>query len=129
MLSDADPAIVIAVALARRLRCGIPELVALQWPDVTDEGFFMRSQKQRADVQVPMTSALEAALVASKRSPPALPRRHLVRTALGKGFTPAGFYRLWRIQMRAHQVRGGRRFAFRDLWRRAALPPHPKSSL
>jgi integrase len=106
------------LALLTGLRRG--DLLALQWSQVKAEGIEVRTSKTGAGLLFEVTADLEAVLARARRLSPQIPRRFVLRTLAGRGYTVEGFSAIWQRLMTKHVEAGGERFTFHDLRRKSA---------
>lgn len=106
------------LALLTGLRRG--DLLALEWSQVREDGIVVNTSKTGAGLRFEQTPELEAVLVRAKRLKPQIPRRYVLRTRTGQGYSVEGFSAIWQRLMAKHVAAGGERFTFHDLRRKNA---------
>lgn len=106
------------LALLTGLRRG--DLLALEWSQVTKAGIEVRTSKTGAALLFEVTPELEAVLDRAKRLKPQIPRRYVLRTRSGQGYSVEGFSAIWQRLMAKAVEAGLERFTFHDLRRKNA---------
>ena len=106
------------LALLTGLRRG--DLLSLKWDQVRTDGIEVRTGKTGAGLLIEVTAELEAVLTRARKLVPQVPRRYVLRTRTGRGYTVEGFSAIWQRLMTKHVAAGGDRFTFHDLRRKSA---------
>jgi integrase len=91
------------------------DLLKSKHDDCNDEGIVFEQGKTGAGVLVEWSPTLRELVRRSKAMSPQIPCEYILRTRLGRRYSPRGFSAMWQRLMKKHTDAGGMHFTFHDL--------------